>query len=447
METEPAQPSSPEPRLQRSPLPVIFLTIFADLVSFSVIFPLFPRMLDFYLEKDGHSGFLGELVGLIEKIAGTDARDNLPALFGGVLGSVYGLLQFLATPFWGSLSDRVGRRPVLLVTIAGMAASYFLWFLSGNFTLLFVARCLGGIMSGNISVATAAVADVTTRQDRSKGMAIIGIAFGLGFILGPALGALLGEVNVTRAWPGGEAWGLNPFSAVAAAAFLLSICNWFWVWRRFKETLRPEDRGKAREEKRTNNPLRLLRPVNLPGVNAANLIWFLYLTAFSAMEFTLTFLAADRFAYRPEQNAYLFVFSGLVIVVVQGGLVRQLAPQYGEKALLLLGLATVIPGIALTGWAPREGALYLGLGLMAFGSAFVTPTTSALVSLYTPSDRQGSVLGIFRSIGSLARAAGPILGGLAYWHWGPTRAYLLSAAVVILPLVVAMTLPAPAKTE
>ncbi len=417
-------------------------------MSFSIVFPLFPAMLGYYLGNESSASLLGEMRDWITSVSNTESSGSATrqaVLFGGILGSLYSILQFLFAPFWGGLSDRVGRRPVLLVTILGITVSYVLWFFSSSFTLLLVARFLGGMMGGNISVATAAVADCTTRENRSKGMAIIGVAFGLGFILGPALGGALSHVDLRVYWPSLLPLGLNPFSAVAGAAAILSTANFLWVYRSFRETLRDEDRGKAREERRTINPIRLFKPLDLKGVNAGNLIWFFYLTAFSGMEFTLTFLATDRFQYTTRQITYLFLFSGLIIAVVQGGMVRQLAPLYGEKALLILGLALVIPGFALVGWAPREGALYLGLGLMALGSAFVTPSASALVSLYTPSDRQGSVLGIFRSLGALARAVGPILGCTVYWQLEAQAAYLAAAVLLLLPLGLTFLLPPPLK--
>ena len=165
------------------------------------------------------------------------------------------------------------------------------------------------------------------------------------------------------------------------------------------------------------------------------------------MEFMLSFLAADRFHYTPLKMRYLFVFSGLIIVVVQGGLIRELAPVYGEKALAITGLLVVIPGFVLVTFAAREGMLYLGIGFMAFGSALITPSASALVSLYTPSDRQGSILGIFRSLGALARAVGPLLACAAYWRFGSRAAYGLGAALILAPLCTAFFLPALSRDE
>src|SRR5207249_1133339 len=191
---------------RKSPIGVIFLTIFVDMVGFSIIFPLFPEMLKFYLGREGREGALGALLKTLESAFGQSSEQQVAVLFGGVLGSLYAVLQFIFAPLCGCLSDRVGRRPVLLLTIGGISISYLLWFFSGSFTLLVAARFLGGLMGGNISVATAAVADSTTAENRAKGMGIIGAAFGLGFILGPTIGGVM--YHVVKIPPSQSAFGV-----------------------------------------------------------------------------------------------------------------------------------------------------------------------------------------------------------------------------------------------
>ena len=229
---------------------------------------------------------------------------------------------------------------------------------------------------------------------------------------------------------------------MAAGSAILSAANWILVYTSFREMRAP---GQTVLERRAYHLTSLFRRVDLPGVGRANLLWFLYLLAFSGMEFTLTFLAAERFGYAPRQISYLFVFAGLIMVIVQGGLIRRMAPLYGERRLVLAGLLLVIPGFVLTGLASREGGLYLGLGLMSVGSALLSPATTALVSLYTGPDRQGYALGIFRSLGALARAVGPLAACAVYWSGGPTAPYLAGAALVVVPLVIAFGLPEPER--
>jgi MFS family permease len=189
----------------------------------------------------------------------------------------------------------------------------------------------------------------------------------------------------------------------------------------------------------------LLIPSKIPGVNRTNVLYFVFIAAFAGMEFTLTFLAKDRFGYSAAQNGMLFLFIGFVIALVQGGVVRRLAPKYGEKRLVIAGLLLVLPGLIVVGRCQSVGLLYAGLFLLAFGSSLVTPCLTSLVSLYSPEDRQGESLGVFRSVGSLARAFAPILGAVLYWKFGSEWPYFTSAAVLVLPLLLTFGLPLPAK--
>ena len=423
----------------RSVLGLVFLTVFLDIVGFSILFPLFPDLLDHYLSIGGADSALARLVLWLEEFAGEDSN-AVVTLFGGLLGSVYGLLQFLFSTVWGGLSDRIGRRPTLLVTLTGTVLAYALWVAAGSFAVLVAARVLGGIMAGNISTASAAVADTTSGRDRAKGMGIVGMAIGLGFILGPAIGGF--SVGWQLAEPGvsAGALALNPFSGPALVATALAVLNLVWVATRFPETLPPERRGRG-EQLRSLNPFRRLATLDFPGIVRVSAVYFLYLVAFAGIEFTLTFLTKERFAYEPLDMAGMFVFVGLIIAGVQGGLVRRLAPRFGERRVAHVGLVLTIPGFLLIGAADTTAMLYAGLACMAFGSALVMPCLSALLSRYTPSDRQGLALGAFRSMGSLSRATGPILGALVYWRFGSGLLYLAAGALLLIPLGMALGLP------
>lgn len=429
----------------RSVLGLVFLTVFLDIVGFSIIFPLFPSILEHYLALEGDGSAIGRLVAWLEGFAGEDERAT-QTLFGGVLGSIYSILQFGFAPVWGALSDRIGRRSTLLFTLGGTFISYVLWVFAGSFGVLIAARILGGAMAGNIATASAAVADSTTGTDRAKGMGIVGMAIGLGFVLGPALGALGWAASPESLAAIGEApagiLALNPFSVCAGLSLLLATLNWIWVAKRLPETLPPEKRGKS--QSKGLNPFNRLGKLPFPGVRRANLLYFCFLLAFGAMEFTLTFLAADRFDYDPTDNGKMFVFIGLTIALVQGGVVRRLAPKLGEKKVALAGLILTLPGFLLIGYAPADGGLlpfYIGLFCTAAGSALVMPCTSALVSRYVPEDRQGYSQGVLRSMGSLSRAIGPVLGGVLYWKLGSASPYWIGAAALLVPIVMALGLP------
>lgn len=431
---------------RRRALKAIFLTLFLDLIGFSIIFPLFPAMLAWYAENDADSSTLRFFLGLIEhlqRFSGGGGGEAVPiVLFGGLLGSIYAVLQFLAAPLWGTLSDRFGRKPVLVVCIVGIALSYLGWFVAGSFLILILARILGGIMAGNISVATAAVADVTDEKTRSRGMALIGIAFGLGFILGPALGGLSAMWNLQESFP--SLYGVNPFSFPALLAFLLSMANLFWVFLAFHETL-PKSRRGASLTARTINPLKVLDAFRFPGAGVTIISYFVFLLIFSGIEFTLTFLAAERLGFTPMDNGFMFIFIGVTLALVQGGYVRRKAHRVGEKKMAIQGMVWIMPGLLLTGTTGSTLQLYAGLFCIAVGSAMTTPCLTSLVSLFTPATEQGKILGVFRSMGALSRAVGPIVACLIYWQLGARTAYVLGAAAMLVPVLIAVTIPGAEK--
>ncbi|MFZ4714826.1 MAG: ferrochelatase [Bacteriovoracaceae bacterium] len=446
----------PEQKMSSAPLDpqakkvlkIVFLTLFIDLIGFSIIFPMFPAMARHYLTVDSENVFLKMIFGTITSFTTIGGVTNDAAnivLFGGILGAMYSMLQFIGAPIWGTISDRIGRKPVLMISVFGLFLSYVLWFFSGSFTTLILARLIGGMMGGNISTASAVVADVTTRENRSKGMAFIGIAFALGFILGPAMGGIFSQVDLTKHYPNLVGMGVNPFSTPALIAAVLSLFNFLSIWRNFHETLPEDKRGKGTVE-RTANIFKLFSPAPYPGVNGTNISHFLFLTAFSGMEFTLTFLAVERLHYTSMDNAYMFIYIGFLIAMVQGGYVRRKANQVGENKMAKQGLMVIIPGLILIAFTQNSFMLYAGLGFLAIGSAMVIPCQTSAVSIYAPSEVQGHVIGVFRSLGSLARVIGPILASLIYWKLGGTYPYLLGAAFLLIPIWMITKLPELKKT-
>ena len=432
----------------KSTLGIIFLTLFIDLIGFSIIFPLFPAMLDYYLPENAtHSSALGQLTqplfAIAESSDAADPRFMTAVLFGGILGSLYSILQFICSPLWGAYSDRVGRRKVLLITISGLAISYLVWFVADSFWVLVLARVLGGIMGGNLSVATAAVADSTTREKRSSGLAVIGIAFGLGFIVGPGIGGLLAKINLLEYYPSLEHFGINPFSMPALVSCILALVNLVWVSTRFKETLPSEKRSKGVRYRRLS-VFNIFKSTSLQ-VTLTNLIYLIYMLAFSGMEFTLSFLAVERFRFTPAQNGGMFVFIGFVLILVQGLIVRRFADQVGEKNLATTGLVCGILAFLSLSFASDLGLFFCALAFMAFSVGLASPTLSALVSLYTKEAEQGAALGTFRSAGSLARAIGPLLAAFVFFAYGSKSAYMFGAIIIVIPLIMAFKLTKPNK--
>ncbi len=447
MSTPTIAPSAPSRPLS---LGVIFLTLYIDLIGFSIIFPLGPDLLHHYLAVDGQSGLLRWLLTHIDSLSRLLGNDrHLPeVLFAGIISSLFSILQFIFAPFWGSLSDKRGRRPVLLLTVAGTTLSYLLWVVSGSFWLFILARLVAGAFGGNLSVATAAVADVTTRQERSKAMGIVGVAFGLGLVTGPAIGGFTAQFNLLQHHPSLAAWGINPFSVPALFSLGLSLVNLVWIYRRFSETRSTEARGHAPEITRLRNPIRAILTLDNPSIRSVNLVAFVYAIAFVGMESALVFLSAERFGYTAVQNSKLMVFLGFCSIITQGFIVRKLLGRVTETRVLSGGLIISTFGLALIGFAPSPVWLYTGVGLLALGSGLVNPSTTGLISLYAGTDEQGRVLGIFRSLGSLARAVTPIAAGIVFWSFGPHGSYAVfigGAALAASAWLASTRLPQPVK--
>ncbi|HVS52267.1 MAG TPA: MFS transporter [Opitutaceae bacterium] len=426
-------------------LGVIFLTLYIDLIGFSIIFPLGPDLVHYYLGLEGTHGVLGWMLDRAATLANMfGGHGDVAVFFGGILSSLFSILQFVFAPFWGSVSDKRGRRGVLMMTVAGTALGYVAWFCSGSFWLFLASRVVSGAFSGNLSVATAAVADVTTREERSKAMGIVGAAFGLGLITGPMVGALTAHINLLDAHPGLARFGVNPFSVPALISFALCLVNLLWISARFKETLTPEARAGAREV-RLRNPLRAIFALDNRAVRRTNVVSFVYSIAFVAMETSLTFLAADRFHYTARQNGYLLGFLGLCAVITQGYIVRKLLHRVDEIRVLGSGLLFSAVGLLAIGYAPAAWLLYVGLALLAIGSGLVNPASSGLISLYSHASEQGRVLGIFRSLQSLSRAITPLLAGVVSGLFGFRVLFAAGAALSLAAFGLGRTLPKPVK--
>jgi MFS family permease len=427
-------------------LGVIFLTLYIDLIGFSIIFPLGPDLLRHYLSVDGTTGLLGGLLAGLGSVSDwLGNRTHLPeVLFGGVISSGFSLLQFVFAPFWGGLSDRHGRRPILLLTVAGTALSYLLWAVSGSFWLFLAARLIAGAFGGNLSVATAAVADVTSRTERSKAMGLVGAAFGLGLVTGPLLGSVAVRLDLTALHPGLVAWGVNPFSVPALLAFAMSLVNLVWIALRFTETLDPATRAVPRET-RLRNPLLALLRVDRAEIRQLNLVAFLFSLAFVAMETSLVFLSAERFEYSARENGLLMGFLGMCSILTQGLLVRRLLTRFPETRVLRMGLVSASAGLLAIGFGPSPLWLYSGVALLAMGSGFVNPASTGLISLYAGEAEQGRVLGMFRSLGALSRAVTPITAGVVYWTVGAATVFGAGAVLALVAVWASRQLPEPAN--
>ena len=420
--------------------------LFVDLVGFSIVFPLLGHMLEYYTQHD--RGLLAWAMGHVDVWFPAATAWQRAALFGGLIGACYSGLQFLAAPSWGRLSDRIGRRPVLLISCAGNTLAYLIWIFADDFTVLLVSRLLAGAMTVNVAAANAAVADISTPQNRARGMGILGMAFGLGFILGPAIGGLsFGLLPRLDQVPWLAALGANEFSTPALVAFALGAWNLTWIALRFRETLPPERRTVISAGVRTANPLALLLPRFGTRVAALNLSFLLYTVLFAGMEATLVFLTAQRLGFGPMNNAWLFAWMGLVSAMIQGGVYRRLAGRVEQRILAMAGIAVLVPGfllIALVDWIPATALLVGGVSALAVGTGLVFPALNTMVSLSVDERTQGAVLGSFRSAGALGRAIGPLLAAVIYFRFAPSGPYLVGAIGVLAPLLLVWRLPTQA---
>lgn len=447
----PVPVSHPTPSSKPLSIGVIFLTLYIDLIGFSLFFPLGPELLRYYIAHEPDGGLFATLFAQLQSLAHTSHLPEMAtaALFGGMLASVYAFMQFLCSPLWGARSDRQGRRPVLLLTVAGSAVSYLLLVCSGSFVVFLISRILAGIMGGNLAVAIAAVADVTSRENRAKGMGIVGAAFALGFLTGPAIGGLMSGWNLLEKFPGAARFGFHPFSGVALIGLALCLVNLLWIAARFRETLPPENRGGAAASLRERNPLRAMLTLPDRAIRRVNVVGFLLTFGFSFFETLITFFAADRFGWAPRQLVAVFVFNGLVSIFTQGFLVRRLVPQMGERRAALLGIglvATGMIGLGLSiGLAASVPLMYVALGFCAVGSGFANVGLSSLISLYAAADEQGKVTGIFRSLGFLARACSPAVAGLLFFQLGGTLTFAVAGSLLFVPLALGFALPQPSK--
>ena len=417
---------------------VVFVGLLIDLLAFTLILPLFPALLDHYRrnDKDGLYPFLEAKVKVFGGVLGAPEQFN-SVLFGGFIGSLFSLLQFLASPVIGGMSDYYGRRPLLLLSTFGIAVSYGVWAMAGSFSVFVLARVIGGLSKGNVSLCTAIVADDSTPKTRGKGMALIGIAFSVGFILGPIIGA--GFSVWTKERRGN--WYVYP----AGCALTLSVLDLAYLYFNFRETLGEKQRLKSLGAAISQavsyiNPVSLFRFASLKNLSKKDheslqtlgRVYFLYLFLYSGLEFTLTFLTHIRFNFSSMQQGKMFLFIGVLMAVVQGGYVRRI-PAGSEKKLVLYGLLAIIPSFAIIGFAYNLWTLYLGLALYALSTSVCVPCMSTLVSGYGDVSQKGIIMGVYRSLGALGRALGPIVSCTLYWVVGPEICYCVGGLALFIP--------------
>ena len=402
---------------------VIFLTVFIDLIGFGIVVPLVPV----YSRHYGAGGFT----------------------IGAIIAS-FSAMQFIFAPIWGKLSDRLGRRPILLISTAGAALSYVVFAIGSGMethttalALLLVSRVFAGICGGNITVAQAYIADITPPQDRSRKMGLIGMAFGLGFICGPALGGF----GLVVFGPTGPGW----------TAAVLCAANFVLAWFILAESLKPSS------EHVRNRPgiHQWIHTLGQPRIGLLVLIFFLATFAFSCFESTLPLLVSDNFQLgiardetRPAATVIcLFVYCGLIGAFIQGGAIGRLVKKFGEPRLIGISLLLTGISLALLPYVKGNGQLTFGalvhdagfpwekmlgvLALLSVGTSLTRPPVFGLLSILTPANEQGATIGVAQGAGSLARILGPIFAATLYYAYTPAFPYLVCAGVSVLSGVLA----------
>ncbi|HEX7663254.1 MAG TPA: MFS transporter [Polyangiaceae bacterium] len=406
------------PSARRAPsIGAIFLTVVLDLLGFGLVLP-----------------FLAE-----------EARDNFhtTAFVGALLGAVYSLMQFLFVPVWGRLSDRIGRRPVLvwsvLASALGMAGLGVAIGWGNSVWWLFLARIWSGIATANLGTASAYIADITAPEDRARGMGFIGMAFGIGFILGPGVGGILAPIQIH-----GHAGAIPCFLAAA-----LGLVNFVWVVLGLPESLPAEKR--AQKTPRKIRPLDIVaarRVLEDPSLARVILVNFLIVGSFTNLDQTFRYFNKDLFGMDQEGTGILLAMIGIVAALVQGGMIRPLTKRYDLAPLIAIGVAVQAVAFGLLVSSPSVGKfmLYVAGAALALGNGITQPTVSGYVSKRAAAHEQGQVLGTHQSFASLARVFGPAFGGYLYGATGPRSPYVAAALGMIAALVIAFGL-APSRAS
>ncbi|HEV2765373.1 MAG TPA: MFS transporter [Pyrinomonadaceae bacterium] len=359
--------------MNRSPLLVIFVTVFIDLVGFGIVIPVLP----YYVESEQFRATPREL---------------------GLLFASYSVMQLIFTPVLGRLSDRYGRRPVLFFSIVGAGVGNAILGGATALWMLFAGRILAGITGGNISTAQAYIADITTPENRARGMGLFGAAFGLGFIFGPSIGGILSGFGMS-----------TPFYFASALSFANAALLYFTL----PETVTPDHPARAHAAPRGWS--HVWRSLKRRELAVVLLTYFLFVVSFSVMTTVFPLYTKFRFGYDPVHNGYLFAYIGVISAVIQGALIGRLVKAWGEPPLVVVGALALTPTLLVLPFVgPAQGGLAgLVCLLTAFsaGNSFATPTLTSLASKSVGAAEQGGVMGVTQAVASLARTIGPVVGG------------------------------------
>lgn len=367
-------------------LSIIFLVVFIDLLGFGIILPLLPYIAERY--------------------------QATPFMI-GLLTSVYSFFQLIASPILGRLSDRYGRKKLLIISQLGSALGYLILGLAGNLPLLFLSRIIDGITGGNISIAQAYIADVTSKENRAKGMGIMGAAFGLGFIFGPAIGGALSNIS---------------FAAPAYFATAVSLISTLATVLLLKETV---DIKKAKVSPRTKFSLaEFKRVLSLKQIGLMIFVFFVLNFAFSIMQGNFALWTQKSFNFTPANNGWLFTYVGVIAVLVQLRVLPFFTGRFKEKTILQIALVLMGLGLLFIPLSFNPNLLYIALALLPLGNGLAMPTIQAMASENVPPEEYGETMGFLQSAGSMGRILGPVIGGEIFQLMGKDPAFYFAAMII-----------------
>ncbi|MBT37349.1 MAG: hypothetical protein CL938_02240 [Deltaproteobacteria bacterium] len=389
-------PGTPGPTRPRAVLFIVFLTILIDFIGFTVLIPVLPL----FAERLGASDFEVALIL-----------------------SVYALAQLVFLPVWGWVSDRIGRRPVILVSLLGTVGSFVMLTFADSIEMIYAARALAGFFAASIGTAQAVVTDVTSPSERASGMGIIGAAFGAGMIVGPILGGITAEIDEKA-----------PFYSVAALAAVNFVLAWAWLPESRPVELEPPNWKELRQTF-IPTPVRVMMMVHDRRIALYLYFFFHLFSAFAVLEALITLYAGKQFGKQALDISYLFAWIGVVLFVTQGVLLRRLVAAVGESRLVALGMFTMAIGLATVAWAPSFVWLYPVGTLLAFGNGVTFPTFTSLYSRACEADNAGELLGQSQAMATTGRIVGPALGGLVMERWFLGGPFVIAGGMMLVALV------------
>lgn len=355
---------------------IIFLTIFIDILGFGLVIPILPN-------------FVCKTLGY-------------PELVSGVIMGIFSLMQFLFSAFWGNISDKYGRKPILLISSFITAIAYLIFAFTTNIWLLIISRVLAGFGSANIAAATAYIADISTPEDRTKSMGKLGAAFGMGFIFGPPIGGFLMHK-------------FNSIFPVGILAMIICLVNLLLIYFVLPESLK--EKGKSNRPGFIKSNLEAIKQLKIPVIGKMLILYFLFIAAFSMMQVSSILLWENEYGISKKDVGWIFAFIGFVSSLVQGGLLGKITGRFNDRTLVYTGWSLMVLGLGALPFLPSNlfwPLTLISCAMLAFANACINPVFMSIISKRTDSANQGKIMGILQSYGAFARIVGPIIGGGLY---------------------------------